>query len=601
MPTRNIVVDQPFDQTQSISAPRIGLAQPSAGSRLLTGLGRSPLQYVVVFLIAFIILFLGMDRGFEYYDEGIILVGAMRVAAGQVPHRDFYANYGPGQFYTLAALFHLFGRYIFVERMYDLIVRSAVVTVAYGIASSYCRRWIAACVAIVCGFWLFSSGLPGIPYPIVPILLFCLMGSMALLPAFDGEAAWHRMVGAGALTGMVALFRYDVGAALLVVQTCAVGIAVWLRQSSRGSLWRKSASVLLPYWLGVAALFLPVALLYLSVAPIHPWVHDIILYPAKYYVRARRLPMPRIYWRALENMALYLPIPVGLMGLSSAFAYRHEESAITVDRKRVGVNQRQSSFLILFGLLSVVFYFKGLVRICVLQMLLALIPMALTLAVLYEFSSRRSVWLHRAVQGVAAVSIFAATWSALKEVRFLYLDHGSVLEELLTPPEPASVRAEINWRGQPDTLHTGLWFLFDPNHSRLVSYLLSHTSRSETVFVGLGRHDRIINNDLLTYFVADRLPATRWSHFDPDLQTRADIQRQMIHEIDAQSVRFIVLEPELNRVIELSNDSSRSSGVKLLDDYIRSNYHPIQKFGDLFLLLRNGASGDAPQSSPPDQ
>jgi hypothetical protein len=582
---------QLLKQTQSTSGQGTTPAHPSLGSGLL---GRSPLQYVVVFLIAFVILFLGMDRGFDYYDEGLILVGAMRVAAGQVPHRDFYANYGPGQFYTLAALFHLFGRNIFVERMYDLIVRSLIVTVAYGIAKSYCRRRIAVGTAIVCGFWLFSSGLPSIPFPIIPVLLLSLVGSMVLLPVFEGEAGWQHMMGAGALTGVVALFRYDVGAALAVVQTCSIGIAVWLRQSSHRPDWRAAASVLLPYWGGITAVFLPVASLYFSVAPIHPWVHDIILYPAKYYVPARRLPMPRIYWRALENIALYLPIPVGLLCLCSVFVHRHEGFGGTVEGQGTVKNQRQSGFLVLFGLLSIVFYFKGLVRISVLQMLLALVPMVLTLAVLYEFSSRRSVWLRRTVQWMMAISVFAATWSALKQVRFLHLDHGSVLEELLSPPEAAAVQTEVNWRGQPDTLHTGLRFLFDPDHSRLVSYLLAHTSSSETIFIGLSRHDRILYNDLLTYFVAGRLPATRWSHFDPDLQTRADIQRQMIQEIDAQAVRFIVLESEFDRVMEPSNDSSKNSGVKLLDDYIRSNYHPIQKFGDLCVLLRNGASADAP-------
>ena len=82
-----------------------------------------------------------MDRGFDFYDEGLILVGAMRVAAGQVPHRDFYANYGPGQFYTLAWLFDLFGSSVFVERIYDLTLRSAIVAAAYGITAAYCKRW----------------------------------------------------------------------------------------------------------------------------------------------------------------------------------------------------------------------------------------------------------------------------------------------------------------------------------------------------------------------------------------------------------------------------------------------------------------------------
>ena len=56
-----------------------------------------------------------------------MLVAAMRVAAGQIPHRDFYAIYGPGQFYVLAGLFKLFGQTILIERIVDLIFRSLVV------------------------------------------------------------------------------------------------------------------------------------------------------------------------------------------------------------------------------------------------------------------------------------------------------------------------------------------------------------------------------------------------------------------------------------------------------------------------------------------
>jgi len=52
-----------------------------------------------VFLITFIVLFLGMTRIPNLYDESIVLTGATRVLAGQVIHRDFYANYGPGQFH----------------------------------------------------------------------------------------------------------------------------------------------------------------------------------------------------------------------------------------------------------------------------------------------------------------------------------------------------------------------------------------------------------------------------------------------------------------------------------------------------------------------
>jgi hypothetical protein len=536
-------------------------------------LDNSLLRYVSIFLVSFILLFLGMNRGFDFYDEGLILVGAMRVAAGQVPHRDFYANYGPGQFYTLAWLFDWFGRSILVERIYDLTLRAAIVTVANGIARQYCRRWIVVTTTIVCGFWLFSSGLPTIAYPIIPALLLSLVGSIVLLRVFQQKVTWQPMVAAGALTGAVALFRYDVGAALMLVQTCSIGIAALLEYTRTPARWRAAISAIAPYWLGIAAIFLPVALLYLAVAPIHPFIHDIFLYPSKYYVRARRFPFPGLHWRSLENIALYLPIPVGVLSLYSAFATAQGEL-----RK----HKSEAGLLVLFGLLTVAFYFKGLVRISLVQMLLALIPMVITLAVLYECSSRRGRALHRIVQFAMALSVFSATWSALKEVRLLRMYHVSVLQELLSPPENG-------WCRVPNPLHKGLCFSVNPNFAQVISYLPQHTAPGERIFVGLTHHDRIIFNDLLTYFAVNRLPATRWSHFDPDLQTRSDIQMQMIHEIDSQAVRYIVLESQFDELSEPSNDSSQRSGVTLLDDYIRNNYHAVAVYGGSSVWLRNGA------------
>ena len=78
-----------------------------------------------------------------------MLTAAMRVAGGQIPHRDFYANYGPAQFYLLAGLFKLFGESILVERLFDLLIKALLVTTVYGIALGYCRKLVAAVVAIV--------------------------------------------------------------------------------------------------------------------------------------------------------------------------------------------------------------------------------------------------------------------------------------------------------------------------------------------------------------------------------------------------------------------------------------------------------------------
>ena len=49
------------------------------------------LETILVFLISYIILFIGMSLAPTIYDEGLILTGAMQVLAEQIPHRDFCA------------------------------------------------------------------------------------------------------------------------------------------------------------------------------------------------------------------------------------------------------------------------------------------------------------------------------------------------------------------------------------------------------------------------------------------------------------------------------------------------------------------------------
>ena len=59
----------------------------------------------LTFCVSFSLLFASMNRDVSRYDEGLVLFGAVRVLHGDVPYRDFYANYGPAQFYVLAGLF----------------------------------------------------------------------------------------------------------------------------------------------------------------------------------------------------------------------------------------------------------------------------------------------------------------------------------------------------------------------------------------------------------------------------------------------------------------------------------------------------------------
>ena len=86
---------------------------------------------LAVFAAALGLLIATMSRNVRPYDEGLILFGSARVQSGDIPYRDFYANYGPGQFYGLATLFKVFGPSVLVERLWDLLIRACTVLVVY--------------------------------------------------------------------------------------------------------------------------------------------------------------------------------------------------------------------------------------------------------------------------------------------------------------------------------------------------------------------------------------------------------------------------------------------------------------------------------------
>ena len=303
---------EPILRTQS--------ASPEEGShnwRRYTS-GRALTELVLVFLCSFLILFFGMSRHPIVYDEGLILTAAMRVAAGQLPHRDFYANYGPAQFYLIAGMFKLFGESVLIERILDFFLKALVVTSVFAIAAAYCRKSIAVGVAMITVSWLFF--LSGSGSTIIPVSLLNLIASALILPVFVRSVSARRMFAAGAVAGAATLFRYDTGVALLGINAFVVSIAIYLKGGSHRL--RVVLTALWPYLLAFAVVTLPPALYYLSVAPIQPFLHDIVLYPARYYHRGRNLPFPAITLIGLENLEIYLPIVVIAISLYVAAARR---------------------------------------------------------------------------------------------------------------------------------------------------------------------------------------------------------------------------------------------------------------------------------------
>src|SRR5437016_1708619 len=124
---------------------------------------RRGIAYTALFTTAFAFLLATMNRHISVYDEGLILTGAMRVGAGEIPHRDFYANYGPAQYYVIALLFKLFGPSVMVERLWDVFVKACIATLCFAAVRAHARPAAAYAVYAVSLVWLAAVGNFGFP------------------------------------------------------------------------------------------------------------------------------------------------------------------------------------------------------------------------------------------------------------------------------------------------------------------------------------------------------------------------------------------------------------------------------------------------------
>ena len=62
-----------------------------------------------------------------------------------------------------------------------------------------------------------------------------------------------------------------------------------------------------------------------------------------------------------------------------------------------------------------------------------------------------------------------------------------------------------------------------------------------------------------------------------------EIQSEIIAELWASRPRYVVVSSKSDSVEE-PNESARSSGVTVLDQYIRANYRAVAAFGSLTIL-----------------
>jgi hypothetical protein len=108
----------------------------------------------------------------------------------------------------------------------------------------------------------------------------------------------------------------------------------------------------------------------------------------------------------------------------------------------------------------------------------------------------------------------------------------------------------------------------------------------QLICVGKAHHGQIVFNDAMFYFLSGRSSATPFSELRPVVGTTAKVQSEIIKGLKGHGVAYIVLWSEPYAVSE--PDRSSESSVRMLNDFIRTNYRQIAEYDWYAIFYRSG-------------
>lgn len=513
-----------------------------------------PLLLIFLSLI-FLLLGVSQYREILVYDEGLAAVGAERVLRGEVPYRDFWTLYGPAQFYLIGAIFKIFGSSIMVLRLYDVLVRFLLTIIIYWIA----KRLTSAKIALVP--WIFSVVMLGssifFGYPMYPAQLFSLLSLLFTINFFkERKISW--LVLSGLSVGISSLFRFDVGIFSFFAESLLVAAYTFSIEKNNKMIFRlrKTAKVEIMLLFAFLLPVVPVLVILLNIMQPELIWNTLIIFPLEVYYKVRSLPLPPLFIPSYFSITFYLPLLIYAIVI------------VQVIRERLSFQNESVKWgILLFIMVGLLSFRYVIARADHNHLIPGSIPALLLLGVLLN-ESKVVVKLEKILLVVLTVNYFVG----------VILIYGPTADWKYVP------KLEVP-ACQSHLAKAGCVYV-DKDQEKSVEYIQSNTEKSERIYVGTLRHDRIFANDAIFYFLADRNSITKYHELVPGIATTMKVQKEIVDDLNEYNAKFVVLYSGFDDVRE-PNGSNLSSGVFYLDDYIRENYREVQKFGKYLILERS--------------
>jgi hypothetical protein len=456
-----------------------------------------------------------------------MLQAGERIADGQLPYRDFYANYGPGQYFLVGGLDVLFGPSLLTWRIVRVLLDAGVAVLAYSLV----RRDAPEPLAL--GAWVAvaaAMAFPSIPHP-NPTALALGFGGLLL--------AQRRPALAGALAGIAVAFRLDLGLGALAGVVLLAATTGGRRAAARAGLTGAAVALVL---------MAPVVI----AAPGDFWDQTIGF--ALDQQGLQRLPLPGAWHGGFEpNKILEHYYPYVLLFGTALWL------AVAV-RGRLPARLWAAAPLAGAG----VVYLLARADVFHLVPLAAVLPVLLATAAASERRARHTV---SAVALVLALALIAAQGLDRKRI------------QLLDPPPLATIHLDVaDGVKAPPAEARAL--------TELARYVRSRVPPGQPIFVANPRFDLVTVGNPLVYVLVGRPNPTRYDVMQPGVVTTAPVQREIVGDLERSRPRLVIrwLSPVADQPED--NGAGRSSGVHLLDRYLARTYAPQRRFGDYLVLAR---------------
>lgn len=543
---------------------------------------------IIAFLLIllFSIFFISADayESIKLYDEGVTVYGATRVLDGYLPYRDFWTAYMPGHYYLYAIVFKIFGVSLLAERITSILLIVCISVVTFFIARKALPAMLALLVFFFSVIWL--SSFEFFAYILHPTLL-CSLISINFFLNYLLKSRKRALLWAGIFAGITTLFRHDFGFYVFGAEVLILIISQLLSREhtspQKTVIMFKNTVPLI--FLGTAITFLPIAIYFLINVPFQDIYDSLIAFPLNVYPDYRSIPFPTPFTtftqfqeqvnhatfsdyikENLDRLYFYFPVIVFFALFLQLF--------ITSIRNQDFIKTKKFWFYVSILVFGLLFFTKVIIRSVHLNLMPSYVIAILAyFMVLFNIGKTLS---SKNINRIAYILLGLLAFPALirplwSESVGLRLNH--------------NVEVSLNF-ARSENIY---WDVRGHEYNKVIHYVDSLVPATDKIFVGSIRHDRIFTNDVLFYFLAERESATKYYELHPGVATTLEVQEEIVADITAAGVKCIVLKEETR--IETENKSGESSGVTLLDDFIRHNFQLDKSFGDYSIWVKKDTAG----------